>query len=197
MPTADGRVTKIVPRVIVEDFTNDDYIALLSSPAEQDQAATAISTTCKDYGFDGVVLEVWSRLQVTPDVSRDSDSLCESAQLSPRLCIVHCLPGRDEQGQQATWRQQHAQPSQRQTRTHLNRAPARAVFLPLSLPPHRAMIYTVQVRNALSDVVVAIASMLHKQKNELILVIPPFVESFGRADFERLAPIVDYFSLNS
>lgn len=45
--------------------------------------------------------------------------------------------------------------------------------------------------------VATVAQALHRRKRELILVIPPFSESFGPADFENLSPIVDYFSLNS
>ncbi|KAF5291398.1 hypothetical protein FQR65_LT01708 [Abscondita terminalis] len=53
---------KIVPRVILENFSGEDYQKLLG---QADSARTLIKTlidTCKKWKFDGYVLEIWPQL---------------------------------------------------------------------------------------------------------------------------------------
>eukprot|EP00049_Salpingoeca_infusionum_P010824 m.186676 g.186676 ORF g.186676 m.186676 type:complete len:405 (-) comp14760_c0_seq1:111-1325(-) len=66
--SANGRRAKVVPRVIVEGFTNDDYRALFTQPEEAQGVAATFSSLCRKHGFDGIVLELWNRFQLTPDL---------------------------------------------------------------------------------------------------------------------------------
>lgn len=64
---ASGKVTKIFPRLLFEDFTDKDYSKLLTYPDEVAAASRVIIETCKKYKFDGVVLELWSQLSQRVD----------------------------------------------------------------------------------------------------------------------------------
>lgn len=119
-PTPDGRVTKIVPRVILEEFTAQDFLALFSQESEQKAAAGEMRRVSKEYGFDGIVLEVWSRVKVGDEV-----------------------------------------------------------------------------RVALTAFVSYVGKTLHAHNLQLIIVIPPFKESFGAQDLKALAADVDFFSMNT
>jgi chitinase domain-containing protein 1 len=119
-PTADGRAAKLVPRVILEEFNAQDYLALFGIEAEQRAAAAEVRRVCKEYGFDGIVLEVWSRVQVGEEI-----------------------------------------------------------------------------RPALTTFVSHLGKALHSHNLQLVLVIPPFKESFGPQDLKNLAADVDLFSINT
>ncbi|XP_050298757.1 chitinase domain-containing protein 1 [Anthonomus grandis grandis] len=56
------RQTKVVPRVLFDGWTGEDYTALLRNPDEVKALAETLIKTCKKYKFDGYVLEVWSQL---------------------------------------------------------------------------------------------------------------------------------------
>ncbi|XP_063700605.1 chitinase domain-containing protein 1 [Culicoides brevitarsis] len=65
--TADNPGTKILPRILFDKFTNQDYSKLLSYKNERNVVAKLISDTCKKYKFDGIVLEFWSSLSARAD----------------------------------------------------------------------------------------------------------------------------------
>ncbi|XP_050392427.1 chitinase domain-containing protein 1 [Patella vulgata] len=56
------RNTKIVPRVLFERWTGNDYDALFSSEDVMEDCANYMIKYLKKYGFGGIVLEIWSSL---------------------------------------------------------------------------------------------------------------------------------------
>ena len=118
---ATGRVAKIVPRVIVEGLMISDFAELFdpSSPRQREMLISLVQL-CQHHNFDGIVLELWSRLQITPEV-----------------------------------------------------------------------------RKPLTQLITTLGTGLHAAGKDLILVVPPHVESFGPQDFQNLAGAVDYFSINT
>ncbi|ALC38211.1 CG8460 [Drosophila busckii] len=56
------RTVKIYPRVIFDHFTDRDIKLLLSEVNERTQLNEVLIKTCKEHGFDGLVLEVWSQI---------------------------------------------------------------------------------------------------------------------------------------
>eukprot|EP00730_Choanoeca_flexa_P009300 TRINITY_DN12625_c1_g1_i2.p1 TRINITY_DN12625_c1_g1~~TRINITY_DN12625_c1_g1_i2.p1 ORF type:complete len:408 (+),score=71.00 TRINITY_DN12625_c1_g1_i2:80-1303(+) len=69
-PTDDGKTVRVVPRVIVESLNQPDLIALLTENIERRAFASVLFKLCDKYGFDGIVLELWSRIQVNPEIRR-------------------------------------------------------------------------------------------------------------------------------
>eukprot|EP01147_Barroeca_monosierra_P009773 gene9773-1973_t len=64
-----NHVAKIVPRVIVEGFAFADFVALFENiDYQRDDFINTLLQTCGKHKFDGIVLEVWSRLQVSPEI---------------------------------------------------------------------------------------------------------------------------------
>jgi len=53
---------KIVPRVLFDGWSSDDYYSLFTTGTEPKELTKTIITSLKAYKFDGVVLEVWSQL---------------------------------------------------------------------------------------------------------------------------------------
>ncbi|KAG5879225.1 hypothetical protein JTB14_026721 [Gonioctena quinquepunctata] len=56
------RKLKIIPRVLFEQWTTQDYVELLSNTKELISLSKMLIQTAKKYGFDGYVLEVWSQI---------------------------------------------------------------------------------------------------------------------------------------
>ncbi|KAH8409484.1 hypothetical protein KR222_006372 [Zaprionus bogoriensis] len=56
------RTVKIFPRIIFDHFTDRDIKLLLSDAQERTRLNDMLGRTCKEHGFDGLVLEVWSQL---------------------------------------------------------------------------------------------------------------------------------------
>lgn len=52
----------VFPRFIFDGFKEVDYSKLLTYESERNAASDVIVSTCKQYGFEGIVLEVWSQL---------------------------------------------------------------------------------------------------------------------------------------
>ena len=53
---------KVIPRVLFDKWTGQDYINLFRDGWRVDAVAKLITKTVTKQGFDGVVLEVWSQL---------------------------------------------------------------------------------------------------------------------------------------
>ena len=53
---------KVIPRVLFDKWTGQDYINLFRDGWRVDAIAKLITKTVTKQGFDGVVLEVWSQL---------------------------------------------------------------------------------------------------------------------------------------
>jgi len=53
---------KIVPRILFDGWSSDDFYALFTTGTEPKELTKTIVTSLKAYKFDGVVLEVWSQL---------------------------------------------------------------------------------------------------------------------------------------
>lgn len=62
-----GRITQIFPRILFEHFTDKDYSKLLTYQDEINAAVQVIVDICRKFGFDGVVLELWSQLSQRVD----------------------------------------------------------------------------------------------------------------------------------
>uniref|UniRef100_U5ENT6 Chitinase domain-containing protein 1 n=1 Tax=Corethrella appendiculata TaxID=1370023 RepID=U5ENT6_9DIPT len=62
-----GGHTKIVPRILFDKFSDNDFSQLLTYKEERDIVAKIIYQTCQKYKFDGIVLEVWSQLSARVD----------------------------------------------------------------------------------------------------------------------------------
>ncbi|EDW52089.1 chitinase domain-containing protein 1 [Drosophila sechellia] len=56
------RTVKVFPRFIFDHFTDRDIKLLLSDAQERKKVNDVLIKCCKDNGFDGLVLEVWSQL---------------------------------------------------------------------------------------------------------------------------------------
>ncbi|EDV31282.1 uncharacterized protein Dana_GF14623 [Drosophila ananassae] len=56
------RTVKVFPRFIFDHFTDRDIKLLLSDANERTKVNNVLIKCCKDNGFDGLVLEVWSQL---------------------------------------------------------------------------------------------------------------------------------------
>uniref|UniRef100_A0A336M8I1 Chitinase domain-containing protein 1 n=1 Tax=Culicoides sonorensis TaxID=179676 RepID=A0A336M8I1_CULSO len=67
LKTADNPETKILPRVLFDKFTDQDFSKLLSYKNERNIVAKLIVDTCKKHKFDGIVLEFWSSLSARAD----------------------------------------------------------------------------------------------------------------------------------
>lgn len=52
----------VFPRIIFDHFTDRDIKLLLSDAEERTKLNDMLIKTCKEHGFDGLVLEVWSQL---------------------------------------------------------------------------------------------------------------------------------------
>jgi chitinase domain-containing protein 1 len=64
----EGRRAHLVPRMIMEGMTQDDYMALFTSIDEQMELAKEVTIMCQRHAVDGIVLELWSRLAVGPQL---------------------------------------------------------------------------------------------------------------------------------
>ncbi|CAG7833858.1 unnamed protein product [Allacma fusca] len=53
---------KVLPRVLFDGWTSDDYYSLFTTGTEPKELTKTIITSAKAYKFDGIVLEVWSQL---------------------------------------------------------------------------------------------------------------------------------------
>jgi len=53
---------RIVPRVLFDKWSGQDYINLFREPRRAEDLARTIAKAITKYGFDGIVLEVWSQL---------------------------------------------------------------------------------------------------------------------------------------
>lgn len=113
---------KILPRVLFDKWTGPDYMALFQSKSEQADVARFICQSLEQWGFAGLVLELWSQ-------------------------------------------------------------------------------FGGQARNEAAQLIEVIAKECRTRNLQFVLVIPPAQYRgggpgmFGRNDFERLASVVDYFSL--
>lgn len=57
----------MIPRFLFDKFSDSDFSKLLTYNSEQEQVITLILETCKQYLFDGIVLEIWSQLAARVD----------------------------------------------------------------------------------------------------------------------------------
>ncbi|XP_034475362.1 chitinase domain-containing protein 1 [Drosophila innubila] len=56
------RTVKVFPRFIFDHFTDRDIKLLLSDAKERTRLNDMLIKSCKEHGFDGLILEVWSQL---------------------------------------------------------------------------------------------------------------------------------------
>ncbi|XP_044738709.1 chitinase domain-containing protein 1 [Chrysoperla carnea] len=61
------RKTKILPRVITENWHPQSVVALMSSDDEREAFITKLISTCIDNKFDGLVIEMWAQWARTAD----------------------------------------------------------------------------------------------------------------------------------
>lgn len=59
---SNGERVKILPRVLFEGWSVDDYMKLFADDRMMREVAEFIAQTIESYGFDGIVLEIWSQL---------------------------------------------------------------------------------------------------------------------------------------
>lgn len=60
-------VLPVLPRILFDKFTDNDFSKLLTHQHEQQAAIAVIVTAARKYNFDGIVLEVWSQLSARVD----------------------------------------------------------------------------------------------------------------------------------
>lgn len=51
----------VVPRILFESWTADDWFSMFNNSQEQTSLAKTLIDVCKQYHFDGVVIEIWLR----------------------------------------------------------------------------------------------------------------------------------------
>ncbi|KAL1498160.1 hypothetical protein ABEB36_009003 [Hypothenemus hampei] len=56
------RKTKVVPRILFDGWTSNDFKAVLLKPEEVQAMNVVLMKICKKYNFDGYVFEVWSQI---------------------------------------------------------------------------------------------------------------------------------------
>lgn len=57
----------VIPRFLFDKFTDSDFSKMLTYDNEKNQVIQLILETCKQYLFDGIVLEIWSQLAARVD----------------------------------------------------------------------------------------------------------------------------------
>ncbi|CAH1108406.1 unnamed protein product [Psylliodes chrysocephalus] len=94
------RKLKIVPRVLFEGWTGQDYTYLLSNKEEMQALIKSFIQTAKKYNFNGYVFEVWTQLvQVLKfDVLVNFiKELCDSLNIEGLDCILVIPPKRGQE----------------------------------------------------------------------------------------------------
>jgi len=84
---------KIVPRVLFDGWTNNDFHILFSSEEEQQDCILSILDTIEEYKFDGIVLEIWSQLgnHMHSELLHFIEHLSESLH-AQQLALIVVLP---------------------------------------------------------------------------------------------------------
>lgn len=62
-----GGVKKVFPRILFDKFSDTDFSRMLTLKQERGIVNQLILKACKEYGFEGIVLEVWSTLAARVD----------------------------------------------------------------------------------------------------------------------------------
>ncbi|XP_046993629.1 chitinase domain-containing protein 1 [Schistocerca americana] len=52
---------KIIPRILFDGWTPEDYASLLASETERDHLCKVLQKCVRDWNFDGLVLEIWNQ----------------------------------------------------------------------------------------------------------------------------------------
>ncbi|ODM94986.1 Chitinase domain-containing protein 1 [Orchesella cincta] len=91
---------KIVPRVLFDGWTSDDFYALFTSGTEPKELTKTLVTSLKAYKFDGVTLEVWSQLggQAKPALQKLVKLLGEALNKAGLIFILVIPPPLTNQG---------------------------------------------------------------------------------------------------
>ncbi|KAF0298692.1 Chitinase domain-containing protein 1 [Amphibalanus amphitrite] len=91
--TGAARDVKVIPRLLFEEFTGQDYMKLFQRDAQRKQLADTIAEGIQSLQMDGAVLEVWSQLggQRRPDLVTVVREVA-AALRHRRLIVVLAIP---------------------------------------------------------------------------------------------------------
>jgi len=81
----------LVPRILFDKWTSDDYIKLFSDPKRSDDIGRLIMSVIDKNSFDGIVLEVWSQLggQAKPQLTNVIRKISKSIRnMGKKLILV-------------------------------------------------------------------------------------------------------------
>jgi len=86
--------TLVVPRVLFDKWTSDDYVRLFSDSKRADDIARSIIDVINKYSFDGVVLEVWSQLggQAKPQLTEVIKKIGKKIRSKSKIFILVIPP---------------------------------------------------------------------------------------------------------
>lgn len=85
---------EVLPRILFDGWTAEDYETLFGSPEEMRALAKALLTFYKNHKFDGIVIEVWSQLggQAKRPLSDCIKSICRTFRKAKRKCVLVIPP---------------------------------------------------------------------------------------------------------
>lgn len=93
MSSVKAKNVKVVPRILFDGWSAEDYRSLFSSNLEMKNLAVTLSSFTRAYAFDGVVLEVWSQLQgqARRQLSKVITQICETFR-KETLVVILVIP---------------------------------------------------------------------------------------------------------
>lgn len=86
--------SKVVPRILFDQWSGPDYMSLFQDPSEVEEAAKLIADTIKENSFDGIVLELWSQLggQVKPPTKAVIKAIADKVREQGQLFVMVIPP---------------------------------------------------------------------------------------------------------
>jgi len=86
--------TLVVPRVLFDKWTGDDYLRLFRDPNRVEEITRLIKNVISQYSFDGIVLELWSQLggQAKPQITSVIETIGKKIRKTKKLFILVIPP---------------------------------------------------------------------------------------------------------
>ncbi|CAL1595736.1 unnamed protein product [Knipowitschia caucasica] len=96
-----NRKVRIVPRLLLDGWSYQDYLSVLESEDEIDEMATELIDVAKTEGFDGFTLELWSQLggNKRKELVHLVKHICEMLQEKRLDCVLVIPPPITSEGQ--------------------------------------------------------------------------------------------------
>jgi len=85
---------RILPRVLFDKWTGEDYMQLFSQPWRAEAIAKHVTAAIAKHGFDGVVLEVWSQLggQAKRQITEVIQTIGQAVRAKAKLFVLVIPP---------------------------------------------------------------------------------------------------------